>query len=201
MRLVLVLLASLLTSAPAFAQQVIQQQGTVRHGSADVSFPERVGEFRRTQVITYSADRSNMSANYSLALPGGRLVISIYVYPARTGRDRAALCAAEFDGVIQSIAQAYGGARQIERGPPPPVEGVPPTLSHRATHAVRLPFDGETRDITSESRLYCDVGGPWLVKYRASAYAPFPDGTIDEFIAQGPWPGRAAAVEPCTVAP
>ena len=191
--------AALILAAPASAQQIINERGPVAHGGANTVFPVAIGEFRRAQIVAYRPDRSDMSANYNLSLPGGRLLITVYVYPSSPSADRAGACRAEFEGVGQSIVQAYG-ARPVESGRAPPVADVAPELSLRSVHLARMPFDGPPREVRSESRLYCFVEGRWQVKYRATASTEYAPEILERFIAQGPWPGRAAA-DPGTVAP
>jgi len=200
MRIMTLLTVALIVSAPATAQQRITEDGPVRHGSADAVFPVSVGQFRRVSVVAYRPDRTDMSAGYSMPLDGGRLIVTVYIYPSVTGGDRADNCRREFEGVGQAIAQAYGGARLIENGAAPAIAGTEPGLSLRSVHEARVPIDGRQSDIRSESRLYCYVAGRWQVKYRASANADYAPEVLERFIAEGPWPGRAAA-DHGTVAP
>ncbi|MGE0178474.1 MAG: hypothetical protein AB7O91_01475 [Sphingomonas sp.] len=195
------LTAALIVASPAAAQQVINESGPIAHGGADTAFPVTVDGFRRSRVVAYGPGRANMSASYSTMLDGLRLLVTVYIYPSAAGGDRIANCGTEFAGVGQAIVQAYGGARPIENGRAPAIAGALPELSLRSVHQVRMPFDGQIRDVRTESRLYCYVGGRWQVKYRASATADYSPEILDRFIAQGPWPGRAAAQEPDTVAP
>lgn len=198
---IIALLAGLLAAAPVSAQQVLSDRGPVAHGSANTSFPVTIGAFRRTQVIVYEADRSDMSANYSLALEGGRMNASVYIYPSPPGSDRAAACRTEFEGVGQSIGQFHPGARLMESGRAPPVAGLAPDLSLRSVHQIRVAFDNERRDVRSESRLYCFVGGRWQVKYRITASVPYPPEILERLIAEGPWPDRATGAGQSSVAP
>ncbi|MEA3013819.1 MAG: hypothetical protein QOD42_2364 [Sphingomonadales bacterium] len=72
--------------------------------------------------------------------------------------------------------------------------GTEPGLRFRSVHRVRMAIRGaEPEDVRRESRLYCHVGGDWLVKYYASSNAAFDVGdAIEAFIRDGPWPGRGA---------
>lgn len=210
---IIALLIGLLAATPAAAQQRIDRPGPVVHEPARAVFPEQVGAFRRANVVSYGPNGDNVSASYNLARDGGRLLITIYIYPATGivagpgGGDtadvaRASRCLAEFEGVNGAVARAHGGARPLESGPAEAPAGVGAGLAHRSIFRLRANFDDRIQDIRSEARLYCYVGGDWLVKYRASSS----DGMnvtedIEAFIAQGPWPGRAAAAEPRTVAP
>lgn len=198
------LLAALFLTSPALAQQRIDRPGPVMHEQARATFAEQVGEFRRSSVVSFGPNGDNISASYNLVRNGQRLLITIYIYPAARMADapaRTQRCQAEFDGVNQAVAQAQGGARPQESGPAEAPPGVGPGLAHRSMFRLRTNFDDRVQDIRSEARLYCYVGGDWLVKYRASSPEGMEVGAdIARFIAQGPWPGRAAA-EPTTVAP
>ena len=53
---------------------------------------------------------------------------------------------------------------------------------------------GEAEEVRRETRLYCYVGGNWLVKFYASSNAEFDvEDAIDAFIRVGPWPNRGPA--------
>ena len=197
--------------APAAAQQSLERPGTVSHRRADAHFAERVGEFQRTSVVQYDRDGHDISASYELVRDDGRLVLTVYVYPASTvtnvpGADsaesaRAILCNREFLNVRQVIGQQYGGAAMTDEGEAPAIAGVEPGLSHRSVYRLRAPFDGEVRDLRSEVDLYCFVERRWLVKYRATSNEGFDaESEIERFIRDGPWPGRAAMVDPKDVA-
>ncbi len=209
---IIVLLLGLLAAAPSMAQQRIDRPGPIPHERARAIFPEQVGGFRRASVVSYGPNGDNMSASYNLVRDGGRLLITIYIYPAaRIGPGpgggssadvaRATRCLAEFEGVNQAVTQAYGGTRPVENGPTAAPTGVGAGLAHRSVFRLRTNFDDRMQDVRSEARVYCYVGGDWLVKYRASSSEGMDVAAeIEAFIAQGPWPGRAAA-EPRTVAP
>lgn len=200
MRLAAALL--LLPLTPAGAQQDITRRGTVPHEAARTGFPERVGEFRRAQVTRFDPDGRDISASYNLVRPGGRLLLSIYIYPAARVASapgsgatadvaRAQLCRREFAGVHQAINVQYRGVTLIEQGPAPAVADVPSALSLRSVHQFRAQFDERMQDVRSETDLYCHVGGDWLVKYRVTAPRAFEDwSAVEGFIRSGPWPGR-----------
>jgi len=204
-------IAAALLAAPlaaATAQQRIDTPGTVDHAAARTGFPERVGDFRRANVTRYDAEGRDISASYNLVRPEGRLLISVYVYPApsvaaapgakETGEvARATLCARDFEAAEQAIVRHNQGARLIERGSPPAVPGTEPRLGHRSVYEFRTRFDSGVQDVRSEARLYCYVGGDWQVKYRITApVAVDARAAIDAFVRAGPWPGRAPPPSP-----
>lgn len=206
------LLAGLLVATPAMAQQRIDRPGPVAHEQARAIFPEQVGSFRRANVVSYGPAGDNISASYNLARAGGRLLITIYIYPAARIAEgpaggqsaevaRAMRCQGEFQAVNQAIEQAHPRARALAVAPSAPPPGLAPALSHRSVYRLRTNFDGRMQELRSEARLYCYVGGEWLVKYRISSSEGMEViDDIEAFVSQGPWPGRAAA-EPRTVAP
>ena len=190
---------ALLFAAPALAvaqPQDITAPGTVLHPAARAGFPERVGDFERAEVIRFQ--EGDYGANYDLARGDDRVRLSIYIYPApRVSRtQRASACQEVMQGVTEAIFQQHPDAELNELGAAPLVPGTEPGLGLRTVHSFRFELrPGGAEDARSESRLYCYVGGDWLVKYRVSSNAGAQldiGALIDEFIRLGPWPGRGA---------
>ena len=74
----------------AAAQNEVETRGPYVHREAGAVFPVRVGEFRRSELYSYDRDGRDVSASYNLATPEGRLLITVYIYPAATAlRGRA----------------------------------------------------------------------------------------------------------------
>jgi hypothetical protein len=199
MKLPLWIAAALLAAfaTPAAAQpRDIGRPGTVAHRAAGAHFPERIGELERQSVVQYDEAGTDISAMYELHRGGDHLRLSVYVYPAAVaGADaaRANLCRTELDMVGQIIENQpqYRGARRIEDGAAPAVEGVDRALSLRTVHSFTSAFFGPEQELRSLTDLYCYVGGRWQVKYRAT-FTPGFDATeaIEQVIRSGPWPGR-----------
>jgi len=207
MKLHLWIAAALLAAfaVPAAAQpRDIGRPGTVAHRAAGAHFPERIGELERQNVVQYDEAGTNISAMYELHRGGDHLRLSVYVYPAAavaaapgSGQaadvERANWCRTELDMVGQVIENQpqYRGARRIEDGAAPAVEGVDRALSLRTIHSFTSAFFGPEQELRSSTDLYCYVGGQWQVKYRAT-FTPGFDATeaIEQFIRSGPWPGR-----------
>ena len=72
-------------------------------------FPEQVGEFRRGRVIQYDAAGANLSASYELVRPEGRMLLTVYVYPA------AAVTAAPGSGQTADVARATLCRQELSR--------------------------------------------------------------------------------------
>ncbi len=210
-RLCLAAILLAVSSVPAAAQpRDIGRPGTITHSAAGAHFPERVGEFRRASVVQYDEGGTNVSASYNLVRGDGRLVLSVYVYPASAigtapgsggtaAGARASLCDRELRnvGVIIENQPQYRGARRIEEGSAPAVEGIDRGLSRRSVHSFTSEFNGRNQEVRSETDIYCFVGGEWLVKYRGTSNAGFDASqAIEEFIRTGPWPGRTPPPAP-----
>jgi hypothetical protein len=162
---------------------------------ASAVFPVRVGGFRRSQVYRYDRDGKDVSAAYELATPRGRLLITVYIYPAASAaaESRARLCDSEFAAVNSAITNQHGNAAPAERGAALPVDGVETKLGHRSAYRFSSRFDDEVQALRSEAHLYCYVGGDWLVKYRVTAPVAVETlGPVADFIRDGPWPGRSS---------
>jgi hypothetical protein len=197
-----------LASAAAAQPRSIDGPGTLSHRAAEAHFPQRIGAFERSDVIQYDESGRDISASYILDRGEDHLLITVYVYPAPGvvagpggGRSadvaRADLCRQMMVQVGQVIEYQHRGARRIEDGVAPAVEGLGPGLNLRTVHSYADPSNGQEQAVRSETDLYCYVGGDWLVKYRASSNARF-DATdaIETFIRTGPWPGRNPPPDP-----
>lgn len=179
---------------PAQAQQPIEVSGPYLHRDAAAVFPVRVGEFRRAQVYRYDDDGRDVSASYNLPTPEGRLLITVYIYPAAAAApdERTGQCELEFESVKDAI-QKQPSAAPVETGPALAVPGTHAERRHRAAYRLSLNFDREVQPVRSEALLYCYVGGDWFVKYRVSApIAVAATEAVETFIRTGPWPGRSS---------
>lgn len=190
---------ALLFAAPALAAaqpQDISAPGTIIHAEAGTGFPERVGAFRRAQVVRFG--EGDIGANYDLERGDDFVRLSVYIYPApQAAQDRReATCQAVMQSVTNAIVQQYADAELNEAGAAPVVPGSMSGLGLRTVHSLRITLRGDEPEAArSESRLYCYVGGNWLVKYRVSSNAGSTldiGALIDAFIRDGPWPGRGA---------
>jgi hypothetical protein len=190
---------------PAAAQEEVATEGVYIHGPARAAFPPKVGGFRRSKIFRYDSAGEDVSASYNLATPAGRLLITVYIYPAGAaeGSAREDFCDREFAAVNSAISSQHDNVAPIEQGAALPARGIDRKLGHRSVYRFATPFDDKVQEIRSEAHLYCYVGGNWLVKYRVSApTAVDTRGPVEAFIRDGPWPGRDLDfVEPSTAAP
>lgn len=186
-------LAAAAASRPAGAQREIVTDGPYVHVPARAVYPLRVGEFQRSRVYQYDGEGKDVSASYDVATPEGRLLITVYIYPAAPAAPsaRVELCAREFDSAETALSSQHGNIGPVDRGEAVAAK-VAPGLGRRSVYRFSGPFDDRVQEIRSEIHLYCYVGGDWLVKYRVSApIAVETSGPVDRFIRLGPWPGRS----------
>lgn len=180
---------------PAAAQREVAVGGAYLHGPARALFPVRVGRFRRSKLHQYDEVGRDVSASYNLATPAGRLLITVYIYPAAAAvpEARSRACDEEFASANSAISSQHDNVEPIEQGAAFPAAGVARGLTHRSVYRFAGPFDDRVQPIRSEAHLYCYVGGDWLVKYRVSApVAVKADKQVKRFIRNGPWPGRSS---------
>lgn len=180
---------------PADAQKPVEVRGPYFHRSAAAVFPVKVGEFRRAQIYRYDEDGRDVSAGYDLATPEGRLLITVYIYPAPSAApgERTDLCDREFESVKGAIRDQQGAAVPGEEGSAFAVPGSHGDRRRRAVYSLSTNFDREVQAVRSEAHLYCYVGGDWFVKYRVSALiAVTAPAAVEAFIRSGPWPGRSS---------
>jgi hypothetical protein len=138
--------------------------------------------------------QDDISANYTLRRGDDFLRLSVYIYPAPPvpRERREAACRELMAAIGYEIGQRYPDAERIESGAAAALPGTEPGLRLRTVHRLQMALRSDTAEaVRRESRLYCYVGGDWLVKYYASSNAGFDvDGAIEAFTRDSPWPGR-----------
>jgi hypothetical protein len=185
---------------PALAQTAIDEPGIYHHRFADAYFPVQIGEFRRADLHRYDDEARDVSGNYNLITPAGRLLITVYIYPSPpvgdASENRAArqkqLCDREVDSFTSYLSEQHGGARPREDGEAMKVPDVDPKLSRRTVFLFDSFFGDRVQPVRAEAHYYCYVAGAWQVKYRITTPVAV-DGreAVERFIRTGPWPGRA----------
>jgi len=193
LRLVL-LCAVVALCAPAIAQPMpIEARGDYAHPASGMIMPLTVGAFLRVGVYRYDAEALDVSANYHLDAPSGRVLASVYAYPMPGGSiaDAAArrdACQREFQLRQRELTSVRAGARLLaERDvlPPKGYEGVP---GHLAAYVFQAMIGGQPRMLHSELHVFCFVGRSWIIKYRFTGPdSPQTLQAIAAFVAALPW--------------
>ena len=167
-------------SSLAAAQNVkiVEADKAYVHKPTGMSFPPSVGNLRRDRVIEYDGDATDVSAGYNLDEPDGRIVLTIFIFPAplieagkNVADEQERKCGEIFEGVKGEVF-IHPGAKLIDEG-----DIASPSASHM--HPGRpavFTLDGmayvEVKGpLRSEADLFCYVGDKWLILYRATAPA------------------------------
>ncbi|WP_332811891.1 hypothetical protein [Sphingomonas sp.] len=138
-----------------------------------MAFPAAVDRFRRTDVMDFSSNGTDVGANYRL----GDFYVTVYIYPSPAvsaaedlSAAQASLCMAEFEEV-KGIISRHPGAKLVEEGAVPSPSARHPRAGLRAVYALDAIGNRAPKPYRSEADLYCYVNGNWQIKFRATAPA------------------------------
>lgn len=169
------ILAALLVPSAAAGQTLLRvdPDATYFHEPTGMAFPTAVDRFRRTDIIDYSSNGTDVSASYRL----GDIYVTVYIYPSpavSAAKDRpaaqASQCMAEFQEV-KRIISGHPGAKLVEEGAVPSPSAPHPRAGLRAVYALDAIGNAAPRPLRSEADLYCYVNDDWQIKFRATAPA------------------------------
>jgi hypothetical protein len=152
-------------------------KGTYVQPASGFSFPEFVGEFRRTVITQYDSDGLDVSAGFERQLPAGEIETTVYVYPSPAvvsigspanvvQSARSALAKKEFDACIQEIIQNHVGARRLSVEEFRIEQGNKVLTGQKSVFELDEMFNGKKQSLRSELILFCYVGDKWSIKYR-----------------------------------
>lgn len=179
----------------------IEPKGPYVHRGTGFVFPEQAGDFRRTSIIEYDDEATDVSAGYSYAVPTPErtTIATVYVYPVPPVADTAdpaarkaqqdRFCREHFDTIKAEVAEKHRSTVVVEES-----KVASPSPNHRqpglrAAFTFEDVFRGKEQPLRSEARLFCHVDGQWLIAYRFTAPAGHdlsPD--IARLTAALPWP-------------
>jgi len=173
---------ALSAAAPGAAQHqplLIDPPGPYIHRGSGFIFPTASGPFKRTRLIEYDVDATDVSAAYDVYEKGRESALTIYVYPAppttastdaeAAKLERDAVCQGEFEGVKSNVAGRHADVKLVHEG------SIATPSPHFAGSGLDVLFEfsaefrGKQQMVRSEAILYCYFGGKWLVKYRLTA--------------------------------
>ena len=193
----LLLCGIVLHRAPAAAQPTpIEAQGDYAHPASGMIMPLTVGAFRRVGVYRYDAEALDVSANYHLDAPAGRVLASIYAYPMPGGglADPAArrdACVREFALRQRELTSVRAGATLLAERDAAPPKGYESVPGHAAAYTFQAMIGGVPRTLHSELHVFCFVGRSWIIKYRFTGPdSPDTRQAIAAFVAALPWTVR-----------
>src|SRR5450432_859244 len=171
-----------LAGADSSAQTQLNVRGPFLARAAGVTFPQRIGEFDRVAVISYTGDGKNLSAGYNLPNPSNPILVTFYIYPARRALsfrsprnvDEAAhekLEEMEMESVVREITNAHPSAKLLQQDTIDLKVGGGYILPARhARFLYKEPFFVVSRPLIGHVWLTTD--GDWYLKYRVTYPRP-----------------------------
>ncbi|MGO1076098.1 hypothetical protein [Inquilinus sp. CA228] len=199
-------------STPILSQPgEVAVQGRYVHAGSGMAFPTdgtaAGSRFVRVTVTQFDDKGRDVSANYDVPTPSGRMRISAYVYPVplafalkppkeadaaavrlSEGLIRSELCRQEQDRRKQELLDFHPEARLLREGairPPHGEAGVPGNV---VTYETRDFINNTKGLVRSEIYIFCYVQNLWIVKYRVT---PVQDSASEailaDFMRQVPW--------------
>ena len=182
----------------------VEVKGPYTQAATGMIFPESVGAFQRTDVISYNSERTDESADYLLEKDGKEeVLISVYVYPvpADIGSALAQNLPKEdligawymlgeqlFNEEEQGIVELHPGSQLVDGGETQFEQHGVTYPGAVSTFRYDEDFFGRRQKVRSQLHLFPMVGGKWMVKYRVT----YPDGVdgagqANTFIHALPW--------------
>jgi hypothetical protein len=179
--------------------EVFKADGDYTHAASGMTFPPRVGNFKRNNLIHYDTKNLDMSAGYELVTVTGTVAATVYVYPAPSlifiGSPPHVVAAArdlsaqnEFDARKREVMHFRPGVILIQERKVSLQQGTATYLGRMATFEYEEVFTGQRQLLRSHLYLFCFVGDKWVIKYRFT-HPRFFDATkeLDEFMKNLSW--------------
>lgn len=203
--------------APGSSTPILSQPGEVAvqgryiHFGSGMAFPTEGtaagARFVRAMVTQFDDKGEDVSANYDVPTPSGRMRISAYVYPSPAsfflvGEDlinasggkistpelRSKLCRQEMEWRKQELLTLHPEARLIREESveaPRNATSVPGNVAVYETDDFINNTPGHVR---SEIHIFCYVEGIWIVKYRVTpVQGRTSEAILADFMRQVPW--------------
>lgn len=138
------------------------------HAPTGMEFPAEVAGFKRTKILQYDQQGTNVSAGYNLDYFGFPIAeVIVYIYPDETTPGLGPVSFEKhYDELRALLFNLYADARDLEDGeikigqPFGPQRG----LMFKFTHRPPKLFNSEL----CYAKLYLFKHGPWFIKYRVT---------------------------------
>jgi len=146
----------------------IKTSETYVHTPTGMQFPPEIAGFKRTKIIQYDQQGSNVSAEYALDYFGFKIAeVRVYIYPVETNPGSGPISLEKhYDELRALLFNIYTDAHDLEDGeikigqPFGPQHG----LMFKFTHRPPQLFKSEL----CYAKLYLFEHGPWFIKYRVT---------------------------------
>jgi hypothetical protein len=196
-------IAKRLHAKPLARPEFIQVVGPYTHTASGMVFPSAIGEVPRVSVLRCNDEETDVSAGYNLMTPTGRLVATIYIYPAPpltsigspanvVAAARAKLCQDEFTSRKTEISRYNAGATLVGEQEISFRRGDGSFPGKKAVFEYETAFGGQRQPVHSELYVFCYVGDQWAMEYRFTGPRGIDTSEISRFMDALPWTVRAA---------
>ena len=156
----------------------IKTKETYVHSATGMQFPTQVGNFKRTRVMRYDREGTNISGDYIFQSFGFTIAeLKVYIYPVEMDAAGPLSLDKHYDQTRALLFNIYFDAHDLEEGeikigqPFGPQQGKTFTFVHRPADSFKSK--------SCYSRLYLFKHGPWFIKYRVTNL-PKEDGKVQK---------------------
>jgi hypothetical protein len=196
-------IAERLHAKPLARPEMVQVVGPYTHAASGMVFPSAIGDVSRVSVFRYNDEETDVSAGYNLSTPTGRLVATVYIYPAPpltsigspanvVSAARAKLCQDEFTSRKTEISQYNAGATLVAEQEISFRRGDGSFPGKKAVFEYEAPVGGQRQPVHSELYVFCYVGDRWAMEYRFTGPRGIDTAEISRFMDALPWTVRSA---------
>ena len=181
----------------------VEVSGPYTQAATGMIFPESVGDFKRTDVISYNSERTDESAGYLLEKDAKQIAITVYVYPVPADLGTALTQNLPKDDLVgawymlgeelfneeeQGIVELHPGSQLLDGGETAFEQHGVTYPGAVSTFRYDEEFFGRVQKVRSQLQLFPMVGGKWMVKYRVTYPEGFDGaGAANAFIHALPW--------------
>jgi hypothetical protein len=181
----------------------VEVSGPYTQAATGMIFPESVGDFKRTDVISYNSERTDESAGYLLEKDAKQIAITVYVYPVPADLGTALTQNLPKDDLVgawymlgeelfneeeQGIVELHPGSQLLDGGETAFEQHGVTYPGAVSTFRYDEDFFGRVQKVRSQLQLFPMVGGKWMVKYRVTYPEGFDGaGPANAFIHALPW--------------
>jgi hypothetical protein len=150
----------------------VSHKGMYVHVASKVSFPERIGDFQRTNIANFNPEGTDTSATYYLKISDLVILMTAYVYPAPLvssigspkeviDQAKKATCDREYSQIKQEIIAKTPGTTALNE-------------ENRTLKAANDTLNGNEASFlfpdnaTSTLYFFCPFKDSWTLKFRAT---------------------------------
>jgi hypothetical protein len=167
----------------------VSHKGMYVHKASKVSFPEKIGDFQRTNISNFNPEGTDTSATYYLKNSDLVILMTAYIYPAplvsSLGSPKEVIdqakkntCEREYSQIKQEIMAKTPGSTLLDEGP-------------KTLRTTQEALEGSEASFlypdnaTSTLYFFCPVKESWTLKFRATYHETSKSkAKVEDFLTQ-----------------